>query len=400
MPLVWWTRLSAWPSRLSRTEPKSKISIFDAITVGVYEASAFFITINLLKVCNSTPPSVSVGNVTAGSRISWIDSLKGFAIICVVIGHVALGYLKSGTFPSSNDIVEVVRALCYSFHMPLFFIMSGYAFTLAYVTPEGNVKRGKVKWHVLNLAILYVCVGAFLILLKIIAPQLGSDQASWRTLLMLPVQPFGIYWFLYVLMAVTLIACFSFKFVSRLWVLALSFVLAATAPFFVMTDLFELQRFFYMSPFFLLGILLRKGDLHVHGVVSNVAIVVGAVLLILSFCGFGELRVVNVSSLAIALGVCLLFIRIFQHPVLAESSVLKYCGRHSLEIYLIHCYVISAERAFLPHTNVWVSLLLTSVLATVIPLGVAVLLQKINLHSLIFRPAYVLRDKLTSHRPI
>lgn len=367
---------------------------------GAYEASAFFITINLLKVCNSTPPSVSVGNVTTGPRISWIDSLKGFAIICVVIGHVALGYLKSGTFPSSNDIVEVVRALCYSFHMPLFFIMSGYAFTLAYVTPEGNVKRDKVKWQVLNLSILYVCASAFLILLKIIAPQLGADQASWRTLLMLPVQPFGIYWFLYVLMAVTLIACFSFKFVSRLWVLALSFVLAATAPFFVMTDLFELQRFFYMSPFFLLGILLRKGDLHVHGVVSNVAIAVGLVLLILSFCGFGELRVVNVSSLAIALGVSLLFISIFQYPALAESSVLKYCGRHSLEIYLIHCYVISAERAFLPHTNVWVSLLLTSVLATVIPLGMAVLLQKINLHSLIFRPAYVLRDKLASHRPI
>lgn len=26
-------------------------------------------------------------------RISWIDSLKGFAILCVVLGHVADGYL-------------------------------------------------------------------------------------------------------------------------------------------------------------------------------------------------------------------------------------------------------------------------------------------------------------------
>ncbi len=313
---------------------------------------------------------------------------------------MALGYLKSGTFQSDNDIVEFVRALCYSFHMPLFFIMSGYAFTLAYVTSEGNVKRDKVKWQVLNLAILYVCASAILILLKIIAPQLGVDQASLRTLFLIPVQPFGIYWFLYVLMAVSLIACFFFRFVSRVWVLALSFLLAALASFFVETNFFELHRFFYMLPFFVLGILLRKGDLCVHGVVPDIFIVVGLVLLILSFCGFSELRTVSLSNLAIAFGVCVFFIRIFHHHVLAESSVLKFCGRHSLEIYLIHTYVISVERALLPHTNVWVSLVLSSVLSTAIPLCIAVFLQKINLHRLIFRPAYVLRDKLAARRSI
>ncbi len=318
----------------------------------------------------------------------------------MVVGHVALGYLKSGTFQSYNDIVEFVRALCYSFHMPLFFIMSGYAFTLAYVAPDGNVKRDKVKWQVLNLAILYVCASAVLILLKIIAPQLGADQASWRTLLLLPVQPFGIYWFLYILMAVTLIACFFFKVVSRVWVLALSFLLAGLAPFFVMTDFFELHRFFFMSPFFVLGILLRKGDLSVRGLVPNIVIAAGLVLLVLSFCGFSELRTFSVSNLVIALGLCVFFIRIFQHHALAESSVLKFCGRHSLEIYLIHTYVISAERALLPHSNVWVSLVLSSALSTAIPLCVAVFLQKINLHKLVFRPAYVLRDKLAARRSI
>lgn len=284
--------------------------------------------------------------------------------------------------------------------MPLFFIMSGYAFTLAYVDSAGNVKRGKVKWQLLNLAILYVCASTILIALKIIAPQLGADQASLRTLLLIPVQPFGIYWFLYVLMAVTVIACFLFRFVSRVWVLALSFLLAASAPFFVMTDLFELHRFFYMSPFFLFGILLRKGDLCVRGVAPNIVIAAGLVLLVLSFCGLSELRTITVSNLAIALGLCVLFIRMFQYHALAESFVLKFCGRHSLEIYLIHTYVISAERALFPHTNVWVSLVLSSVLSTAVPLCIAVLLQKINLHRLIFRPAYVLRDKLASHRPI
>ncbi len=367
---------------------------------GVYEASAFFLTINLQTVCNLTPSHVPVGNVTSGSRISWIDSIKGFAIICVVIGHVALGYLKAGTFQSYNDVVEVIRALCYSFHMPLFFIMSGYAFTLAYVDSDGAVKRGKVKWQVFNLAILYVCASAILIALKIIAPQLGSDQATLSTLLLIPIQPFGIYWFLYVLMALTVLACFFFKYVSRVRVWALSLILAVVAPFIVMTDLFELHRLLLMAPFFLFGILLRKGIVSVSSIASGVTVVVAFVLLILSFCGFGELRVMNVSIIVIALGLCIFFIRLFQCPVLAESSALTFCGRHSLEIYLIHTYVISAERALLPHTNVWVSLLLSSVLATVVPLVLAVILQKINLHSLIFRPAYLLRDKLASRRSI
>ena len=31
-------------------------------------------------------------------RIEWLDSLKGFAIFLVVVGHVVLGYLRAGIF--------------------------------------------------------------------------------------------------------------------------------------------------------------------------------------------------------------------------------------------------------------------------------------------------------------
>ncbi|SFM56217.1 acyltransferase family protein [Methanolobus profundi] len=48
-------------------------------------------------------------------RHQWIDSLKGFAIILVVIGHL-------------NDVSEGLNTYIYSFHMPLFFFISGYLF--------------------------------------------------------------------------------------------------------------------------------------------------------------------------------------------------------------------------------------------------------------------------------
>ena len=48
-------------------------------------------------------------------RIDWIDSLRGVAMIAIILGH-----------PSDNP--GWLTALCYSFHVPLFFMISGALF--------------------------------------------------------------------------------------------------------------------------------------------------------------------------------------------------------------------------------------------------------------------------------
>lgn len=57
------------------------------------------------------------------NRIEWVDCAKGFAIILVVYGH-ALTYFS----PNFDSIVHVV----YSFHMPLFFALTGYVSAYSY----------------------------------------------------------------------------------------------------------------------------------------------------------------------------------------------------------------------------------------------------------------------------
>lgn len=52
-------------------------------------------------------------------RLDYIDKLRGFAILMVVMGHLYLPYTKDG---SSHPVAEMI----YSFHMPLFFFISGY----------------------------------------------------------------------------------------------------------------------------------------------------------------------------------------------------------------------------------------------------------------------------------
>mgnify|MGYP003299353383 CR=1 FL=1 len=52
-------------------------------------------------------------------RIKWIDTAKGIGILLVIIGHTVEDY----TIPEF-----LTRGLIYSFHMPLFFILSGITF--------------------------------------------------------------------------------------------------------------------------------------------------------------------------------------------------------------------------------------------------------------------------------
>ena len=55
--------------------------------------------------------SASAESALGGGRLEWIDVARGIGIIAVVAGHVWTG----GAF----------RNALYSFHMPLFFLLSG-----------------------------------------------------------------------------------------------------------------------------------------------------------------------------------------------------------------------------------------------------------------------------------
>ncbi|MSS14436.1 acyltransferase family protein [Porcincola intestinalis] len=76
------------------------------------------------------------------NRIPWIDIAKGITIILTIIGH-SLGYGTLG------------RNVIFSFHMPLFFILSGYTFHLS-TNWESFAKRVKKDAVRLILPVLYV----------------------------------------------------------------------------------------------------------------------------------------------------------------------------------------------------------------------------------------------------
>ena len=68
-------------------------------------------------------------------REEWVDNIKGMAILLVVIGHVIDGFELNGIYGSAKYAWNTID-LIYSFHMPLFFMISGYLYRKVYLSDE------------------------------------------------------------------------------------------------------------------------------------------------------------------------------------------------------------------------------------------------------------------------
>lgn len=99
-----------------------------------------------------------------GKRNEYIDSVKGIAIILVVVGHcVQYGsgqdYFTGGTFFS-----DALFKFIYGFHMPLFMAISGYLFYFSISRKAKEIVIGKLRgvllplfsWHTLYQVLLIV----------------------------------------------------------------------------------------------------------------------------------------------------------------------------------------------------------------------------------------------------
>lgn len=75
-------------------------------------------------------------------RILWIDSAKGFVMLCVILGHMKIG--------------RVPDIIIFSFHMPFYFLLDGYFF---------KPQRYMCKKDAKHLLIPYLFTGIVLILL-------------------------------------------------------------------------------------------------------------------------------------------------------------------------------------------------------------------------------------------
>lgn len=131
-----------------------------------------------------------------------IDVAKGIAIIAVVLGHVVTSYHNSNLM-MDDTIPNYLCKLVYSFHMPLFFIISGYLVS----TKEFGWANcwPAVRKNLISYGIPYVAFCVFSFIFKLAFSGSVNTKVSFTDLLLIPFYPIGMMWFLYALLVVSVL---------------------------------------------------------------------------------------------------------------------------------------------------------------------------------------------------
>lgn len=319
----------------------------------------------------------------AKARNDSIDVAKGLGIILVVIGHVMSPVM------SGNSILEWLYSVIYTFHMPLFFFVSGYVAKKLVTKPVAKTEL--LKQRLLRLMVPY-CVWAVIYLpMKIIMAEhvRFSDEYKWYSFF-LGNNPDGQLWFLYVLFVISIFMIFfvTSKNISALTILfMIGSILAPLIPFSIGFTSITLTFSLYQVGFFFLGTLTAvKFDY--NKVTTNItAFIISAVVLV-SYSVVLWIRKEEVWFLQAIVALCAIYVCLFVSALIAKTKVKApfiYLGKKSMEIYLLHGPLLVIGRILLPVIihNTYVYLLVLSLISIVISLAISFVINKIKIARLL-----------------
>lgn len=308
-----------------------------------------------------------------------IDSLKGFLIILVLLGHVIIAV------DNVNVINHAVMGLIYVFHMPLFILISGYMTkNPAEQTPRqmwsrvGNIFITLVIFHLLSVLRRYI-----------------QDDTYNATIFSFP---YGVLWYLMCLIYWRIMLYYTPKWLLNRPVLnlAIALLISILCGLSHLFDFFAIQRGLNFYFFFLLGYYFKQGLVNTKWWNFNVLhIAVAVILLPIIFWLFPRCgNIMNgadhytlvdipqkVMILSCSLAMCLL---VFNK--MPEVKMLTHIGKDSLFYYLYHIHIIRLclgpllREYSMPRTLPFV------ILYTLAILGIVYLMSKIKFFRWLLQP--------------
>lgn len=323
-----------------------------------------------------------------------------------MLGHVANGYFFTGMYIETRTVQFALYNIIYSFHMPLFFSISGYLFCVAYFDSNWMPDKRRITRQTLNLLIIYLDFSIFKGIAEISVSRffpgtMDSVPSIWDILL-IPFKPIALYWYLYVL--VIFYQFFSLRKLNSMsaWAVALGLGIASVIGGFVYVSYFAIHTVLYYALFFYLGILHRRRGIPIIWDKAVMATGVLTAIVLCCMCWSEQNQLISaipIVNTITALGFCLGIWYAFEHiHWLGNNTFLQLLGRYSLEIYLIHQFITVGLRVALPWlgiTNAYINILLNLCISIMIPVLFALICKCLGIHELLFRPmTFITRRKV------
>jgi len=275
-------------------------------------------------------------NCANGGRDLRLDSIKGFLILMVVLGHTIEPYF-------SHEPFCAVYTIIYTFHMPLFVLISGLVFAT-------DTTAKKLMIGVLHLAetlIVFQLIRTVVLLIKGVSPTLHNLIWPQWTL-----------WYLLSLIIWRVMSFIFFKYVGQNYrkqvaLFCVSFIFALLAGYVPLDGQLSFQRTFAFFPFFVLGILLRKHETCFAKWKWQI-IMGGGIMLIIMLLAYlwypydwkhalynnvsytmGYTVFIRCVCLVASLGISLLLFVVFP-----TNKLLAKVGTATLTVYLFHTFAV------------------------------------------------------------
>ena len=257
-------------------------------------------------------------------RIAWIDNIKAFLILLVVLGHCIQD--------SGLDDDSLLYRFIYSFHIPLFFAVSGYVSQRDF-TPWSAVGRRAVQ--------LLVPYAAWAVVKSIIVGDLGYIL----TIVMLPDR--GL-WFLWALFVVVLIIKCCEVTARRLSLSIVVPIVAAVGALYLLVLVLDvkvlgMQLVAWQMPFYCFGWWLNRSKMAERMPPAAMWVLFGAFAVMLCFypleCDFGNAALNKVAhwgyAIVVAATAIVAFVKLFSCYFTCSFALGDALGQNTLAIYAI-----------------------------------------------------------------
>ena len=280
--------------------------------------------------------------------------------------------------------------------MPLLMMVSGYVYYMAYYNNEGIPKREKICRQVVNMCYVYVLFSSAYGITKIVFSKRVTSEISFLSIVQIPLKPISLYWYMYILILLYLL--FSITIVERM---AEKKLLISTFAISILgqlsnISLFDCSRLMNYIFYFYVGLAYRKyKGWFFKEKIYIVPMLLLSIILTSTLWDAAKERAIYIHEIPVigifvALGISLAIWNAFEaiHP-LSGSKLLTFLGRHSLEIYVLHGFLVSGLRILFDMVrpgNVYLSICIDLSISIFLPILFAEICKHLKIYDLFFKP--------------
>lgn len=281
------------------------------------------------------------------NREIWVDDVKVIACTLVVLGHFFQSMIKASILPA-NAVYQWFDQTIYFFHVPLFFICSGYLFQKFNAVNSFNSWKKNIIKKALVLGVPYFVFSIATWLLKLLfsgAVNDGVEENLFSVLFLHPVSP---YWYLYALFFVFLITP-TFKNVQMAVIGLVIALIGKIMTFIQIGEIFVVSTVLSNEIWFVAGMCLAIYALKPNRKWIAVGTIAGGVFIISSVAVYDS--GIKMSGLSFLMGIiaCLAVIAIvvaFDNGR-KRGKVFAFLAEYTMPIFLMHTLFAAGLRSIL-----------------------------------------------------